>query len=312
MNEHEQHCKSCGQLFQGKFCPNCGEKVLHEHDKSVWHFFEEAIHFLTHFEGTFFATLRAIFFHPGKLSKDYCAGIRRKYFKPLPFFMLLVFLYLLFPLFKGLNMQFMFYLKKGNEASRLVSERTSVNVDSLLHFADTKASGVVFEDDLDRSYYHARLRDSLFNANPALSSLSDEFNRKSEKTSKLLLLILIPLSAIPLWLMQGKKRKYLFDHMVLATELNAYLIITGFFIFPLLLLALIWLFPGFRILQSETFIGFVVYFVFFIFCFRSFRNFYQNGYLWALLKAMAFCLLHIVIMFVIYKAILFYTTFYLI
>lgn len=311
MNEQEQHCKSCGQRFHGTFCPNCGEKVLHEHDKSIWHFFEEAIHFLTHFEGTFFTTLKAIFFYPGKLSKDYCAGIRRKYFKPLPLFMLLVFLYLLFPLFKGLNMQFMFYLQKGNYASKMVSAKTGVSVDSLIGLSEKATSGVLFDSDLDKKFFHARFTDSLLHASPALSSMSDRFNKKSEKTSKLLLLILIPLSAIPLRIMQGRKRKYLFDHLVFATELNAYLIITGFFIFPLLLLGLIWLFPGFLFFQSEIFIGAVVYLVFFIFCFRGFQNFYQNGYLWAFLKSIVFCLVHIVIMFIIYKSILFYTTFYL-
>ena len=73
-------CKNCQHEFTGKFCNQCGEKVYSEHDKSLKHVFEEGFHFLTHFEGTFFNTLRTIVLRPGKLSLDFCYGIRKRYF----------------------------------------------------------------------------------------------------------------------------------------------------------------------------------------------------------------------------------------
>src|SRR5687768_6645997 len=97
-------CKNCGNHFSGKFCNNCGEKVITGHDKSVLHLVDEGFHFLTHFEGKFFTTLRTMFSKPGLLSLDYCNGIRKRYYKPVSFFLLLVILYLLFPMFQGLNM----------------------------------------------------------------------------------------------------------------------------------------------------------------------------------------------------------------
>src|SRR6266700_2612526 len=105
-------CKNCGNRFSGKFCNQCGEKVYTEKDKSVLHFFEEGIHFITHFEGTFFTSLKAILTKPGLLSTDYCNGTRKKYFKPLSFFLVIVVVYLLFPVFSGLNMPMRSY---GNE-----------------------------------------------------------------------------------------------------------------------------------------------------------------------------------------------------
>ena len=50
----EHKCKNCGNFFYGNYCNICGEKVYTEHDKSILHFFEDAVHFLTHFEGNFF------------------------------------------------------------------------------------------------------------------------------------------------------------------------------------------------------------------------------------------------------------------
>ena len=83
-------CKNCGNSFTGKYCNQCGEKVYGEKDKSVFHFFEEGLHFITHFDGTFFNTLKKLFTQPGQLSVDYCNGKRKSYFKPLSLFLLLV------------------------------------------------------------------------------------------------------------------------------------------------------------------------------------------------------------------------------
>ena len=103
-------CKNCNHAFTGKYCNHCGEKVYSEKDRSVLHFFEEGLHFITHFEGTFFNTLKKIFTRPGQLSVDYCNGKRKTYFKPLSLFLLLVVLYLLFPFFEGLNMKLYYHV----------------------------------------------------------------------------------------------------------------------------------------------------------------------------------------------------------
>mgnify|MGYP003546581747 FL=1 len=98
-------CKNCGNHFTGKFCNQCGEKIYNEKDKLIKHLFNDAIHFTSHFDGTFLTSLKTAITKPGKISLDYCSGIRKKYFKPVPFFLLLVVFYLLFPRFQGLNMK---------------------------------------------------------------------------------------------------------------------------------------------------------------------------------------------------------------
>nr|WP_287494857.1 hypothetical protein [Candidatus Brachybacter algidus] len=60
----QNKCVNCSARLYGTYCHSCGEKVLSEKDRSVTHFFEEAFHFLTHFEGKFLTTLKAILFLP--------------------------------------------------------------------------------------------------------------------------------------------------------------------------------------------------------------------------------------------------------
>lgn len=185
----------------GKFCNLCGEKVYAEHDKSIAHFLEEGFHFITHFDGTLFTTAKAMRATPGKLSLDYCNGLRKKYFKPVPFFLLLVVIYLLFPYFEGLNMQLKFHLRNifyGSYATK--------QVENLLQ------RGMTYEE------------------------LAIAFHTRSITISKFLLLLLIPLTALFFWAIIFRNRKYFFDQMVFGSEINAVFLLWGFLILPLLII----------------------------------------------------------------------------
>jgi hypothetical protein len=117
-------CKNCQFEFTGQYCNNCGEKVYHEEDKKVSHLFDQAFHFISHFEGTFFSTLKTIALKPGKYSFDYCNGIRKKYFKPISLFLILVILYLIFPMLRALNMELVMNMESdffGNYATKKVA-----------------------------------------------------------------------------------------------------------------------------------------------------------------------------------------------
>ena len=166
-------CKNCNNSFSGKYCNRCGEKVYNEKDKSVLHLFEEGLHFITHFEGTFFNTLKKIFAKPGQLSVDYCQGKRKTYFKPLSLFLLLVVVYLLFPVFEGLNMKLYYHMHHAIYGQYAMQESRDVMMQK--HLTDEQ--------------------------------LTTLFQQKSEKASKFLLLVLLPLTALFFWLLSFKKRK---------------------------------------------------------------------------------------------------------
>lgn len=312
MSEAIVSCKNCGNQFTGKYCSKCGEKVYTEHDKSVIHFFEEAFHFLTHFEGTFFNTLKTIFSKPGKLSLDYCNGRRKKYFKPLPFFMLLVVLYLIFPFFTGLNMPFKYYLGKGSYASSVTTKKTGADIDSILTTVDIAVQARNFKSKNQAIVYRIKYVDSVAKTIPKLTKLEAVFNKKSEKTSKILLLIPLPLTAIVLGLLSIRKRRYFFDQLVLSTEINSFYLLFSFFIMPLLISVCYKLLPqsATQILTDSS-IGFFSYSVMGFFSAIAFRVFYKDRLWYSILKSILVMFAHYFIVQVIYKFILFAVTFYL-
>jgi len=312
MSETIVTCKNCGAGFSGKYCNRCGEKVYKEHDKSMLHFFEDAVHFFTHFEGTFFNTLKTIFSKPGKLSLDYCNGIRKKYFKPLPFFMFLVLLYLIFPFFSGLNMPFKYYLKTGSYANDLIAKKTSIDMDSLTRAASAAVVAQNFSTQTKASAFAAKYLDSAIKKIPSLYKTESAFTKKSEKTSKVLLLILLPLTAIVIAFLSIRKRRYFFDHLVLATEINSFFLLFSFFIIPLVTTILFKLLPAMAAKTVNEFsIGILSYTMLCFFSAISFRRLFNDKWWYSLIKAILVVVAHFYIVQVIYKFILFALTFYM-
>ena len=270
-----QICKNCNHSFTGKYCNRCGEKVYDEKDKSVVHLFEEGLHFITHFEGTFFNTIKKIFTRPGQLSVDYCNGKRKTYFKPLSLFLLLVVLYLLFPVFEGLNMKVYYHthhLFYGKYASQRVS---------------------------------ALLAEKQIT--PA--ELETLFHQKSEKVSKFLLLILLPITALYFWLITFRKRRYFFDQMVFSAEINSMYLLWGFLLLPLVFFVaekVSRLVSGHYFQVEDSWLGIITYVVLCTYAGAGARRFFKIKKWQSVGFAVLFWIVHIIIVQYIYKFILFF------
>jgi len=260
--------------FTGSYCNNCGEKVYTDHDKSFFHFVEEGVHFITHFEGTFFTTIRYLFTKPGKLSSDYCYGIRKSLFKPLSLFLLLCIIYLLFPVFEGLNMRLYYHVNGsiyGGYARNEVIEAMRQH-----HWTDAQ--------------------------------VTEAFHQQSTRVSKFLLLILLPLTALFFWSLTYKKRSYFFDQMVFATEINSVYLVWGFMLLPLLLALFQMVYQGItkRIFPfSDSGISAIMYAVLVLYVAIAVRRFYGLKAWHAILVAVLFYFAHHIIVQFIYKFLLF-------
>jgi hypothetical protein len=79
------NCKNCETLFEGKFCPQCGQKASTGR-LTVGHVLEEAWHGVTHTDRSFLSLLTAMIGDPGRVINEYIAGRRKKYFSPYMFY----------------------------------------------------------------------------------------------------------------------------------------------------------------------------------------------------------------------------------
>jgi Protein of unknown function (DUF3667) len=270
-------CKNCGNHFSGKYCNQCGEKVYTDHDKSLKHIFEEVFHFVTHFDSKFFTTLRLIFARPGFISQEYCRGVRKKYFKPVSLFLIGVIIYLLFPIIQGLNISFFNHLAQDKQ----------FHISFPQAWAQAKAThyGISIED------------------------LGLHFDDKSPKISKLLLFIIIPLTGIILKLLFYKRKRFSFDHFVLAAEINTFFVFLTFLLMPLLfqLIAKIvwWVWSGIYRYGDDIYFILTQLVLVFLFSAIAFKRFYGVSTWKAILKSLLFLFAHSVLIYIIYRLILF-------
>lgn len=78
----EKDCLNCGTIVQGHYCQNCGQENVEPHE-TFWHMVTHFFYDITHFDSSFFHTLRYLLFKPGFLSKEYVNGRRVKYLHPI-------------------------------------------------------------------------------------------------------------------------------------------------------------------------------------------------------------------------------------
>ena len=77
----ETNCLNCGATVQGRYCHICGQENT-EPKETFWHMFTHFFYDITHFDGSFFVTLKDLLFKPGFLSREYMLGRRKKYLHP--------------------------------------------------------------------------------------------------------------------------------------------------------------------------------------------------------------------------------------
>lgn len=77
----EKDCLNCGAMVQGRYCHVCGQENV-EPKETFWHMVTHFFNDITHFDGSFFVTLKDLVFKPGFLSVEYMKGRRAMYLHP--------------------------------------------------------------------------------------------------------------------------------------------------------------------------------------------------------------------------------------
>ena len=97
MSENLQHstCNNCGQKTAGPYCANCGQRSS-VHKVTFRETFDDLADQLFSLSAPLSLTIKMLVVNPGQLFREYLSGKRKKYYKPISFFLLttLIFLFL--------------------------------------------------------------------------------------------------------------------------------------------------------------------------------------------------------------------------
>lgn len=87
-------CANCNTPLEGKYCHACGQ--LGQPGKiNLGDTFRDFLSSAFSFEGPFFNTLKGLVVHPGRVYREFFAGKRKSYYKPVSLFILLTAIYII-------------------------------------------------------------------------------------------------------------------------------------------------------------------------------------------------------------------------
>jgi len=267
MKDGRHTCKSCSNEFVGSYCNVCGEKVLTPGDKSFKSIFNSVLLTITFSDSKFIRTLWQVLRKPGTVARDFAAGKRVKNISPMSLFFVLNLIYFFFPLIQLFN--------------------ASLNTQLMSPFSE---------------FYKTIIATKAVTLGVDINSFTMLYNLKTATLAKLMVMIFVVLSSLPLNLLYWKKNKFFMDHVGFAVELASF----NLFINAIVLTVVVRLF-GLGLYLDETiltlfFISTNLYFV----LRGSYTFYHERG--WRLVAKSAILILFLKIALEIYRSILFFVT----
>ena len=155
-------CKNCGNEFEGKFCNQCGQKIV-KGRFTIKDIIENFMHSFTHLDSGIILLMKELLVRPGLVIKEYLNGKQKKYFNPFQFLILAIalatFLAVKFTLFgpnlnpdsiEGINVQQRFWMLYNNFIYRNFNLIlfTNVPVTAFFTFLFFRKSGYNYAENL--------------------------------------------------------------------------------------------------------------------------------------------------------------------
>ncbi len=281
MDVRVEICVTCGRPMAGHFCAECGERAPHEHSYSLRHFFEEALENLAHLDGRVVRSFRALLTAPGRLPSDFLRGRRKPYMGPVHMFLVANLIFFILQPFSG-----------------FVPFTTPLNIQT-------------------REFVWSGLADRMVSARlESRSTTRDAYRHRFDETAhlqgKTLVIIMVPLFALAAWAMYRRARPFYVEHLVFSFYAFAFLLlwmgVTGVLETRLIALSAHHGYrPGGSLIEVGSSVATLVPFA--VYLYFASRRAYGHGVGMTLLKTASLAVWLIAVL-MVYRMILFFTTFF--
>lgn len=225
MSSHHQirkdkTCQNCGEEVLKRFCPACGQEnteTRHSFGYLVRHFIED----FTHYEGSFWKTMKYLLFRPGYLTLTYLEGKRARYVSPVKLYIFVsfisFFLMHVFPDFNTYDPEEEEMKQNAGMYAETAYKNSLQYYDSVqLSLPEAKRDGPVLQ----------KIQRKLILLNESNSDeMSEKLAEQLEKITPKALFFFMPLFAFILWLFQNKKKHLYFDHGIFTLHYFSFILI---------------------------------------------------------------------------------------
>ena len=258
----DKTCLNCNHVVEKRFCGNCGQENI-DTRKTFHHLFVHFFEDLTHYENSFWKTIRNLLFKPAALSKEYLAGKRMSYLAPVRLYIFISFVtFLLFAIIPS-NGEKSFikitasnpdpneleHFSKQEKDLNLLLQKSNLSLteqDSVRKLARGKMEATkdvnVFgyksveefdsiqkfgkESDKIPVFFHKYVKNTFKNSQKyTIEEIKEKLEESILHNFPKVLLIFMPVFAFFLWLFHDKKKWYYFDHGIFTLHYFSFLLL---------------------------------------------------------------------------------------
>lgn len=223
-------CRDCGaDLGAATYCGACGQRRHDESERRLGPILRDALAAATNLDSRFWRTFLALLFRPGRLSRDYIDGRRRRWLPPVTVFVLVNLLYFLSPGVTDFTLPFADQVP-GRIALQAVEDPARLS-DSRRAYLDRSQGQLhsALTAPLVENRVAARNAAALEQSDGAqgysMADYARAYETANDDVSKLLIGLHIPLLALALAALFPRARLYFAEHFVAALHMFSVIVL---------------------------------------------------------------------------------------
>lgn len=178
----QTHCLNCNAPIQGDFCHHCGQRVRDNLDRSLGRLLGEFFGNIFFFDNRFFLSMKYLIRFPSRMTVEFLEGKRKRFISPITLFLFINLIY--------------FFVNPLTDYSLTLYDQIHSQPFSMWakEWVDVKLE----KEELDfRSY-------------------GITYQNMSDSISKSIMIVNIPITAVFVYLISFKRRRFYFDSLIFA------------------------------------------------------------------------------------------------
>lgn len=227
----DKTCLNCRRVVPERFCTHCGQENVQPR-RPFHYLFTHFVEDLVHYDSSFYKTVKALLFKPGRLTNEYLAGRRKSYVPPVKLYIFINFLtFFLISIMFGSDLAG----KQEKPGGAKVTLSRQGEEEEQLDFYGEYRSVHEFDSIQAAKPPGQRLSGLRYWFERKLTRAQENYTRK-EFTRRVLdtfkssipkaLFLYLPVFAFLLWLFHGKKRWYYYDHGIFTLHYFSFLLLS--------------------------------------------------------------------------------------
>jgi len=230
----DKTCLNCNYVVENRFCPNCGQENV-DTRKTFHHLFIHFFEDLTHYENSFWKTIRNLIFKPASLTKEYLSGKRMSYLAPVR-----LYIFISFATFLTISLAPEQELENGpvkvnlgNETKEDSLARNIIKNDKFnlgdfkdVKYLDSFQRHSAEDEKLPPVVYKMFKKAIHVTEKNTATEIKEKFKESFIHNFPKVLFIYMPIFAFFLWLFHSKRKWYYFDHGIFTLHYFSFLLLT--------------------------------------------------------------------------------------